>query len=225
MALDSIIKKPFYIGNFVFIGAGLVLSIVCGILEKSDIAGITWALMVLAVMFLAFVGWTMVTDKTSKYRHVILCLDVFLLSQLFGNINFYISSNVAALQAMSSGLIVVFIGLIFWIFVFGSSSEYVEWGITQSSIVGGGIHEMSNASGISSLVRKETGARTFSIPAVLRSVALYSYEASEDDPTEMSFVKGEVLDILDCNGKWWQARRADGAIGIVPSNYFKILDE
>ena len=37
--------------------------------------------------------------------------------------------------------------------------------------------------------------------------------ASADDPNEISFSKGEVLDIIDKNGKWWQAKKADGTVG------------
>lgn len=44
-------------------------------------------------------------------------------------------------------------------------------------------------------------------------------QGSPDDPNELSFEKGETIDILDKRGNWWQARKADGSTGIVPSNY------
>jgi SHO1 osmosensor len=66
--------------------------------------------------------------------------------------------------------------------------------------------------------------------------------ASPDDPNEISFVKGEILDIVDKQGKWWQAKKGDGTIGskfsliiaivpddlivccaVAPSNYLQII--
>ena len=60
-----------------------------------------------------------------------------------------------------------------------------------------------------------------------RAEALYSYSADPEDPSELSFSKGDVLQILDTSGKWWQAKRdhPDGtfSIGIAPSNYLKLI--
>ncbi|KAJ7664942.1 hypothetical protein B0H17DRAFT_1211092 [Mycena rosella] len=56
-----------------------------------------------------------------------------------------------------------------------------------------------------------------------KAKALYAYTASVDDPNEISFAKGEILDIVDKQGKWWQAKKADGSVGIAPSNYLQII--
>ncbi|KAF9447016.1 hypothetical protein P691DRAFT_803062 [Macrolepiota fuliginosa MF-IS2] len=56
-----------------------------------------------------------------------------------------------------------------------------------------------------------------------RALALFDYHASEADPYELSFKKGEVLEVSDRTGKWWEAIRTDGTRGIAPSNYLKLM--
>jgi hypothetical protein len=41
--------------------------------------------------------------------------------------------------------------------------------------------------------------------------------ADPDDPNEISLSKGEILDIIDNSGKWWQARKEDGTSGSTES--------
>jgi SHO1 osmosensor len=54
-----------------------------------------------------------------------------------------------------------------------------------------------------------------------RSIVLDS--ASPDDPNELGFSKGEILDIVDNSGKWWQARKSDGSTGIGTRKTFFFL--
>ncbi|RXW21352.1 hypothetical protein EST38_g4502 [Candolleomyces aberdarensis] len=69
------------------------------------------------------------------------------------------------------------------------------------------------------------GSRPVSQRVVARAEAMYNYHASSEDPGELPFKKGEMLDILDRSGKWWEARRADGRAGIVPSNYLRVVEQ
>lgn len=48
-------------------------------------------------------------------------------------------------------------------------------------------------------------------------------EANPDDPNELSFTKGQVLHVHERKGNWWQARQADGTVGMIPSNYVSCL--
>ncbi|KAJ3491153.1 hypothetical protein NLJ89_g11366 [Agrocybe chaxingu] len=52
-----------------------------------------------------------------------------------------------------------------------------------------------------------------------RAEALFDYNGSESDPTELIFRKGEVLFVINKEGKWWKAKTKGGQVGIVPSNY------
>jgi hypothetical protein len=37
--------------------------------------------------------------------------------------------------------------------------------------------------------------------------------ASPKDPNELSFGRGEIFEIIDKSGKWWEAEMADGRKG------------
>ncbi|KAJ7655971.1 hypothetical protein DFH06DRAFT_992017 [Mycena polygramma] len=59
----------------------------------------------------------------------------------------------------------------------------------------------------------------------IRARALHAYKGSPEDPNELTFTKGEVLEIEDQEGKWWLAKKSDGSFGIAPSNYLVIIQE
>ncbi|OZC09897.1 SH3 domain protein [Onchocerca flexuosa] len=55
-------------------------------------------------------------------------------------------------------------------------------------------------------------------------IALYSFEGQE--PTDLSFEKNEILDIIEKpQEEWWEARNALGNVGLVPGNYLAQFDE
>ena len=43
---------------------------------------------------------------------------------------------------------------------------------------------------------------------------MYAYSASPDDPNEVSFAKGDLLDVIDSTGKWFQVRTPSGQQGV-----------
>lgn len=49
--------------------------------------------------------------------------------------------------------------------------------------------------------------------------ALYAYDANPEDSKEVSFVKGEILDVCNICGTWWPVKKASGEEGMAPSNY------
>jgi len=57
----------------------------------------------------------------------------------------------------------------------------------------------------------------------VRARALFAYKANPADPHEISLEKDEIVTILDRRGNWWKARKDDGTLGIVPSNYMEVI--
>ena len=57
-------------------------------------------------------------------------------------------------------------------------------------------------------------------------VALYTFKAQND--TELSFSKGERLEVIDrppSDPDWYKARNTSGQIGLVPKNYLVELSQ
>ncbi|KAJ8409593.1 hypothetical protein AAFF_G00229940 [Aldrovandia affinis] len=54
--------------------------------------------------------------------------------------------------------------------------------------------------------------------------ALYPFNSGNDE--ELSFEKGEVMDVVEKpenDPEWWKCRKADGQVGLVPKNYVTVL--
>lgn len=61
--------------------------------------------------------------------------------------------------------------------------------------------------------------------ANMKATALYAYVANSEDPNEISFEKGQLFDVVDNKGKWWQVQNpVTGQLGIAPSNYLQLTN-
>ncbi|KAF9199897.1 Transmembrane osmosensor, partial [Haplosporangium sp. Z 27] len=168
------------------------------------------------------------TQAVYNYRLVILTAIGGSLSLLFSCIDGALAGGQAKYSALAAGLIFQSLVLIFWIFYFGSEEESLVkrtiegFTIPRTPGANGGAHGVVSPNqqpmeNLSSVVVAPTADYAY------KARALYSYDANPEDSNELSFVKGEVLDIVDNKGKWWQARKQDGTVGIAPSNYLQLI--
>eukprot|EP00835_Amoeboradix_gromovi_P003185 NODE_201_length_15044_cov_0.334560.p5 type:complete len:254 gc:universal NODE_201_length_15044_cov_0.334560:14744-13983(-) len=54
------------------------------------------------------------------------------------------------------------------------------------------------------------------------ATAKYDYEGSKDDPTELTFKKGDIFRVVITEKNWWKAINSNGKKGIVAGNYMTV---
>ncbi|KAI8096672.1 uncharacterized protein BX664DRAFT_324581 [Halteromyces radiatus] len=202
--------------------------------------GITWWIIIynLFVVVLVFIGTGLST--LANYTNMIMILLTISIVYLTYLIPILLSAEPVGARAASGGAVILIICEFIWIFLFGSSEEswvhqtthrYNDAGpiIATPAIIQRQLNRTGAAGTSGAAKTRNSPLPQFttekdlaeSSANVTQATALHNYQASPDDPNELSFEKNEVLDILDRKGNWWQARKQDGTTGIVPSNYFE----
>ncbi|CAO3582503.1 unnamed protein product [Absidia cylindrospora] len=199
--------------------------------------GITWWIILynLFVVVLVFVGTG--CSMLSNYKRMVMILLTISIVYLTYLIPLVLYAEPNGSRACAGGAIILIICEFIWIFLFGSDEEswvvqtthryndagptmatpaVIQRQLSRASFTRGGRNNTDNAP----LPQFNEKTRTDDA-SVAQVTALHNYQASPDDPNELSFEKNESLEILDRKGNWWQARKADGTTGIVPSNYFE----
>ncbi|ORX74730.1 hypothetical protein DL89DRAFT_290220 [Linderina pennispora] len=219
-------SNPVFMATMIFMLGGWIVSTACAFQKPAYVAGSTWFILVYIPLFAGVLIWCIMANGLNKYRLALLTMIAMTMSQVIGNIGYYINSEVGAVQAISGGLIFVQIMLFVWVIALGSGP-----GTYLADLCGMGMdavetrHEQVMKMGMRKVTATPTThlrqliSGTSQAASLFRAKALYAYNANPDDPNEVSFAKDEVMAIVDSNGKWWQVQKADGTVGIAPSNY------
>ncbi|RKP35831.1 hypothetical protein BJ085DRAFT_31589 [Dimargaris cristalligena] len=235
-----LISQPVYFGTFCLAMMGWILALVGALIVASLASYRTWFFLALSLAAIVGTALIIMSRAVNYYRSVLLAVYSVLLPCLFLAIDEYIYRSEVGRQICGAGLIFVSIVFFIWIMIFGSgegsyvSTQVRHWGgdvelhhqlpdhTSMAKTFGtGGSHTMSVAN--SQVIRIPSMPLIPTANYAYKARAKYMYEANPDDPNELTFEKDEILEIVDIKGKWWQAKKADGSVGIVPSNYLEIM--
>ncbi|KAI8071375.1 hypothetical protein BC940DRAFT_294303 [Gongronella butleri] len=243
ISTERIIDNKFLLVTIVVSLAAWVIAF--GGLCALGFLGSVWWVNIFELLLIASISYVFVTDAFYHHRLAILALLALSTGYLTLDLNTFIglSNHASGAGAVAAGYVILVIIQIVWIVVFGSEPNTVPGQLihTSNSIQQQPVHhapvnvapvavpvgaqpvEMTSDKVAYEDATGQAGPQAASpvLEYKERVEALHDYQANPEDPNELSFARGEIVEIVDRRGNWWQARKtSDGSVGIVPSNYF-----
>jgi len=226
----QLLEDPIFLGSFGLALVGWIVALAgqCASdlrLRVVPDGPFTWFILFFNLFVIVITLMAVGSNRVNQYRPALMAF--FSASFVFDSIavQTFIHRD-SSYQAAGAGYIFLSIVYVVWIILLGSeNSGAVKSGYPASGMV------IDNSITPTMIPLSQTAPQNNVNQVVVspnaeyayKARALYDYSASPEDPNELNFSKDEVLDIVDNKGKWWQARRPDGVIGIVPSNYLQII--
>ncbi|CAG8671868.1 20486_t:CDS:2 [Cetraspora pellucida] len=218
--LGLIVGNPFYLATLGLAAVGWIVEFAGA--AASQIKGVLWFYIIYELFLIT--GIVIVTFLGISIIFHIPIIDNF------------IGLSFSAFQAFAAGALFVTIVSFVWVIAFGAEDGSLvgdtisSWSINKPANprnvhpdVGFPPGVQLNPGQIQMTTMQDQVVVSPNADYAYKAKALYDYQASLEDQTELSFIKGEILDIVDNKGKWWQAKKADGTVGIAPSNYVSVF--
>ncbi|KAI8367161.1 hypothetical protein EDC96DRAFT_507121 [Choanephora cucurbitarum] len=217
-----------------------VIAFVGACIIRQGLTGGAWWIIVYELLLIVVTLIIFITNTYIHYRYMILTFLAASISMLTYQIDFalplskFLGGYRSGAGAYAAGYIILIIIQFLWVIMFGKETEdgskrypptvpQQQYEMAGNKMTGSLQHRVTSPTHPATTVDPARMSSDIVQPATEyneRVQALHAYKASPEDPNELSFSKGEFLEIVDRTGNWWQARKADGTVGIIPSNYF-----
>ncbi|KAI9319018.1 hypothetical protein BX666DRAFT_1922285 [Dichotomocladium elegans] len=239
--MDLLAANQILLLSCVLSAIGWVIAFMGLCFSSTMVVPLSWWTIAYELGLVVFVCTIVGTDRIELYRAVAMGFMAISVPYTTDEVARYIVRDHSALTASCVGYILLIVVQFFWLFLFGAQHEFFQTlraAHPPSSYSYPSNHpDRLDAKGASTTIYPEVMVynnppppseettvfvsphANYTIPVV----AIHSYQANPDDPNELSFDKNEVLHIHEQKGNWWQARKADGTVGMIPSNYVSPL--
>ncbi|KAG4095139.1 hypothetical protein H8356DRAFT_1689252 [Neocallimastix lanati (nom. inval.)] len=235
--ISTIISNLTLVISFCFFVIGWLISFISLIVfgEKDFNKSWHWWLIINGLACVAIVFIIIDQELINGYRFALMTYLGICMSWTVGVINELLHNDYSSANAVGVGQLLISITLFIWILYFGCEKDTAVGKLTSSNSSNilrnvqtrnknpNTSFNLQSTTENSTVIQNEASISIANQSTNLRAEALFDYTANKEDPNEISFTQGEVMDIIDNNGRWWQARKADGTMGIVPSNFFKVI--
>ncbi|KAI8049006.1 hypothetical protein BDF22DRAFT_746409 [Syncephalis plumigaleata] len=215
-SIENLKQAPFYLATIAVAFIGFFLALIGTAIARAD--AYAWLTVFYTLIQIIAVAYCVGSKVLPLYRLALLtCLAVNIMLAIQGA-NSYIYGYSSSTALIGAGFVFITLIELLWAIVIGSEDSAPPAAYPM--------HAVSNTNGVPQAhtvvampapnVPGGVGAATS--PAV-------SLPGTHTPTTAVTtkFAKDEVMDIADNKGKWWHARKADGSIGVVPSNYLELV--
>ncbi|ORY93198.1 hypothetical protein BCR43DRAFT_517459 [Syncephalastrum racemosum] len=211
---------------------GWIISLVGLCASAAWVRAVSWWIIVYELGLVVLVCSVVWADTQRAYQSLILALIAVSIPYATDEIVSYIDTARPPLAAAAAGYIVLVVTKFCWLFLFGVHYDENSRPSFLQQMNQTGVHKAGHPPTMSStplpVYMPSPPPSHDAPPTVFISphteytipvIALHTYEANPDDPNELSFNKGETMHIHERKGSWWQARKSNGTVGLIPSNY------
>ncbi|KAI0223996.1 Transmembrane osmosensor [Massospora cicadina] len=196
-----------------------------------------WMYILFTLMTIMMVVYVVRTRSFPAYRLQLVFMLSVVIMLLGTTIRVVENQNVNFLTLIFIGAVVQIVVMLFWILLIGSEPGTLAYYLSGQSdalmgtfvpqvggpfppINGGDLYFGMSPGAAGAHPRHDLSGLT-APDHVLRVRAHYPYESTSQE--EVSFVKHEVMEVLNNQGNWWKVLKADGRIGMAPSNYVRVF--
>ncbi|KAI9294315.1 hypothetical protein K502DRAFT_337834 [Neoconidiobolus thromboides FSU 785] len=185
-----------------------------------------WMYILFSITLICHVIYVVNTNQIKSYKHQ-LVFQLSIMNMLLGTTIQNSQETLSFIALIFCGSVIQFILNLFWIILIASEPGTLAFYLSgqHDDLIFDNSLQLENL-GLKELylgtnVSISDEERSNDTDRVIHVRAHYPYDAAAAE--EISFVKNELMEVLNSDGNWWKVLKVDGTVGLAPSNYLGIV--